>query len=202
MKSADVTIRPLTEDLMPELGRVLRGGWGAGCWCLYPRLDDATFQNMPGAGSVSDRRRKAMAALASRARAPGLLAFDGDEPVGWIAVAPRREFARIVTSRATPAVDACPVWVIPCVTVPKRARGRGIAIALIEAAVSFAGSHGASAVEAYPRAGNARTSDSNAYFGTEPMFRRAGFDIVRLPIEGLPRNWVPRLAMRRCIRPS
>ena len=31
-------IRPLTAARMDDLGRVLRGGWGAGCWCMYPRL--------------------------------------------------------------------------------------------------------------------------------------------------------------------
>jgi hypothetical protein len=60
---------------------------------------------------------------------------------------------------------------------------------------------GASVVEAYPRAGEDRTGDGNVYFGTEPMFRRAGFRVVREPLEGLPKNWVPRVAMR-ATRPS
>jgi GNAT superfamily N-acetyltransferase len=195
--AAGVTIRPLSSDLMPDLGRVLRGGWGAGCWCLYPRLTESCFKTMAGEGSMSDRRRAAMAALASGARSPGLLAFAGDEPAGWVAIAPRSEYARIVASRATPPVDDLPVWVIPCITVRKSMRGRGIALALIEAAVGFAREQGARAVEAYPRAGEARVSDASAYFGTEPMFRRAGFEVVRRPPEGQPRNHVLRLAMRR-----
>ena len=98
-----------------------------------------------------------MTKLARRRRAPGLLAFEGDEVVGWVAVAPRTEFARIENSRATPRVDDKDVWVIPCVTVRKTARGSGIASALIRAAAEYALEHGACAVEAYPRAGAVRT---------------------------------------------
>jgi GNAT superfamily N-acetyltransferase len=129
-----------------------------------------------------------MMKLAGRPRAPGLLAFEGDEPVGWIAIAPRTELARIEASRATPRVDDEDVWVIPCVTVRKAARGRGVALALIRAAVAYAAEQGAGAVEAYPRAGAMRTGDDNAYFGTEPLFRRAGFRVIRKPPDDRPRN--------------
>jgi GNAT superfamily N-acetyltransferase len=191
-----LVFRPLTPNLMDEFGAVLRGSWGTGCWCMYPRLTDAQTRQLPGRGSTNERRRAAMRKLAHRRRTPGLLAFDGDEPVGWIAIAPRTELARIEASRATPRVDSEDVWVIPCVTVNKSVRGRGIALALIRAAVAYAGEHGAPAVEAYPRAGAARTGDDNAYFGTEPLFRRAGFRVIRKPLADRPRNWVPRLTMR------
>ncbi len=181
---------------MDDLGRVLRGSWGAGCWCMFPRLTDAQLRELPGAGSTSQRRRDAMTALARRRRAPGLLAFADDEAVGWVAVAPRGELTRIDRSRATPRVDEVDVWVIPCVTVRKTARGRGVALAMIRAAVDYAMAHGASAVEAYPRAGAERTADDNAYVGTEPLFRRAGFKVVRKRLENLPRNWIPRVTMR------
>jgi GNAT superfamily N-acetyltransferase len=163
---------------------------------MYPRLTDAQLCELPGSGSANQRQRDAMTKLARRRRAPGLLAFEDDEPVGWIAVAPRSELGRIEASRATPRVDDENVWVIPCMTVRKTARGRGIAVALIRAAVAYATKNGAPAVEAYPRAGAIRTGDDNAYFGTEPLFRRAGFQIVREPLKNLPRNWIPRVAMR------
>jgi hypothetical protein len=76
------------------------------------------------------------------------------------------------------------------------ARGRGITLALIRAAVAYATAHGAPAVEAYPRAGATRTGDDNAYFGTEPFSQRAGLQVVRPPLEHRPRNWSPRVTMR------
>jgi GNAT superfamily N-acetyltransferase len=191
-----ISVRPLTVDLMDTLAVVLRGSWGSSCWCMHPRLTDAATWALPGEGTSSKRRHAAMRSLAARPLAPGLIAFEGAEPVGWIAIAPREELGRVDASRATPRLDDIAVWVIPCVTILKPARGKGIAIALIKAAVAFAGGHGAPMVEAYPRAGDVRTGDDNAYFGTEPLFRRAGFDLVRGPLENLPRNWTRRVTMR------
>src|SRR5262245_9917084 len=175
-----LSFRPLKPGLIDCMGQVLRGSWGSGCWCMFPRLGSSEAQGIGGRG-----RREAMTRIARRRRAPGLLAFEGDEPVGWIAIAPRREYRRIEASRVTPRVDDVRVWVIPCITVRPSARGRGIALALIRQAVAYARRHGAPAVEAYPRAGSARTKDDNAFFGTEPLFRRAGFRVIRKPAKGL-----------------
>jgi GNAT superfamily N-acetyltransferase len=195
-RATAISTRPLTRDLMEDLGLVLRGSWGSSCWCMHPRLNDAAMRALPGEGALAKRRRAAMTALSESDIAPGLIGFLNDEPVGWISVAPRGELGRVDASRATPRLDDEAVWVIPCVTVAKTARGKGVAIALIQAAVAHAGAHGAPIVEAYPRAGEARTSDDNAYFGTEPLFRRAGFEVVRGVLENLPRNWTPRVTMR------
>lgn len=187
---------PLTPELMSELGTVLSGGWGASCWCMYPRLTDRQIRELPGPGSANQRRRSAMTKLASHPCPPGLLAFEGDKAVGWIAIAPRSELGRIEASRATPRIDNKDVWVIPCITVHKSARGRGVALALIQAAVEYAIEKGAPAIEAYPRAGAERIGDNNAYFGTEPLFHRAGFRVIQEPLKNRPRSWIPRVTMR------
>ena len=119
-----LVLKRLTPRLMDCMGEVLRGSWGVGCWCMYPRLSGADMKQMRGPG-LNQRRRDAMTTLARRRRAPGLLAFEDDKPVGWIAIAPRTELRRIETSRATPRVDDVDVWVIPCITVSPNARSRG-----------------------------------------------------------------------------
>jgi GNAT superfamily N-acetyltransferase len=172
---------------MDDLGEVLRGSWGRGCWCMHPRQLGT---------SSTPQRKPAMTGLARRKRAPGLLAYVGKEPVGWVAIAPRPELARIEKSKATPRVDDVPVWVIPCITVRPSARGQGVAVELIRAAVAYAASQGAAAVEAYPRASNARIEDDLAFFGTERMFERAGFRVIAPPRRGLPKSWAPRVTMR------
>lgn len=189
-------LRPLTPRLIGDLGKVLRGGWGSSCWCMQPRLTDAAMKDLSGPGSANERRRAAMTRLSRRRCAPGLLAFEGDEPVGWVALAPRHELSRVERSRATPRIDDMDVWVIPCVTVAAGSRGRGIAATLIEAAVGYAFEKGAPAVEAYPRAGTLRTKDDNAYFGTETLFRRAGFKVIAKPQPNRPKNWIARVTMR------
>jgi GNAT superfamily N-acetyltransferase len=92
-------------------------------------------------------------------------------------------------------VDGAPVWVIPCLTVRTEARGQGVAVALIRAAVGYAASHGAPAVEAYPRADGTRVHDEWAFYGTEALFRKAGFKKVR-GVLAVPKGWTPRVTMR------
>lgn len=115
--------KPLAPELIDDMRTVLRGSWGSTCWCLFPRLTDAEMREVPGDGPLGARRREAMTKRAGGLPAPGLLAFEDEEPVGWIAVAPRNDLTRIVRSRATPPVDEERVWVIPCVTVRKSHRG-------------------------------------------------------------------------------
>ena len=105
-----IEFKPLTAERIGDLGTVLRGNFGAGCWCMFPRMTEAQTRELRDTGPVSVRRREAMTLLASREPAPGLLAYESGEVVGWIAVAPRSELTRIVRSRATPPVDDLPVW--------------------------------------------------------------------------------------------
>jgi GNAT superfamily N-acetyltransferase len=191
--AGELTIVPLTAARMDDLGKVLRGTWGSACWCMYPRL---TSQEERALAPSSDERRRRMTALARKRRAPGLLAYRAGEAVGWVAIAPRPELVRIDTSKGTPRVDAVNVWAIPCVTVLARARGAGVAVALIGAAVAYAKKHGAPAVEAYPRASDERVDDDMAYIGTRKLFHRAGFRAIREPPEDRPKNRIPRVTMR------
>ena len=199
---APVIVQRLTPARIDDLGAVLRGSWGAGCWCMFPRLGTEEARSLPGKGSETARRKAAMTGLARRRRAPGLLAYLDGEPVGWVAVAPRPELVRIERSRATPRIDDVPVWVIPCITVRPSARGQGVAVELIRAAVAYAGAQGAEAVEAYPRASNARVHDDQAFYGTEKLFRRAGFRVIAKPRRDLPKNWTPRVTMRATCAPD
>lgn len=181
---------------MDDMQEVLRGSWGSACFCMFPRLTARLRRELPGPSGFGTRNRRAMTALARKRRAPGLLAYVDGEVAGWIAIAPRPDMARIETSKATPRVDDVEVWVIPCITVRRRSRGRGVAQALIRAAVAYAAEQGAPAVEAYPRAGDVRVHDDFAFIGTEALFRKAGFRRIHGPLDPLPRGWTPRVTMR------
>ena len=200
-KSAnDLEIRPLMASRVDDVKVVTRGSWGASCWDLYPRFN-AKQQRERGIalqGAGTDARRRAVLATLARRRthAPGLVAYRDSEPVGFISLGPRYDFARIEASRATPRVDDIAAWVIPCITVRRGFRGSGVAIAMIRAAVAYATKRGAPAVEAYPRKDNARINDDFAFFGTEAMFRKAGFRQIRGPLADLPKTWTPRVTMR------
>ena len=167
---------------------------GSSCWDIWPRLTGAEHR-AEGLGGPSEKRRAKLTTLAKRRHAPGLLAYRGREAVGWISIGPRLDYHRVASSRATPPVDELRVWVIPCITVRKEAREQGVATALIRAAVSYATERGAPAVEAYPRADRQRVNDEWAFYGTEALFKKAGFKKVRglLPV---PKGWTPRVTMR------
>ena len=192
----ELTIVRLTPSRIDDMQEVLRGTWGSACYCMFPRLTAKTRRETPVPPGRGSPNRRLMTALARRRRAPGLLAYLDGEVAGWIAVAPRPELARVDGSKATPRVDDVPVWVIPCITVHGRVRGRGVAQALIRAAVAYAAEQGAPAVEAYPRESSERVHDDFAFIGTEALFRKAGFRRIRGSLQPLPRGWTPRVTMR------
>ncbi|MGC5401016.1 GNAT family N-acetyltransferase [Streptomyces sp. DT20] len=140
------------------------------CWCLSYRIPAKLSNELRGPA-----RSEYVAELCRKQPPPGVLAYDGGEPVGWAAVAPRSDtsFAR---SRKIPYVDDLPVWSLWCVRVRPGHRKKGISHALIAGAVEFARAQGAPAIEAYPLDnGDARVDLTMAYAGIRKNFERAGF---------------------------
>jgi GNAT superfamily N-acetyltransferase len=199
-RGSQLTIRPLTAARVDDVKTVTRGTWGSACWDLFPRYTAAQQRELGTANQGPKNeanRRAALAKLARRRKnSAGLVAYRGSEPIGFISLGPRFDFAVIERSKATPPVDDIPAWVIPCITVRRGHRGQGVAVAMIRAAVEYAGQRGAPAVEAYPRADGKRVHDDFAFFGTEAMFRKAGFRKVRGVLPRLPKGWTPRVTMR------
>jgi len=138
---------------------------------MWPRLPNAEFARGRGAGN----RRKLRRLVMTGAR-PGLIAYRGNEPVGWCAIAPREQYVRLAGSRVMAPVDDQPVWSVVCFFVTRAARGAGVTGALLRAAVAHARRHGARIVEGYPiEPGGKRLADTFAWFGLASAFRRAGF---------------------------
>ena len=106
---------------------------------------------------------------------PGLLAFAGGLPVGWCQVTPRRALPHLEGSRALARVDAAPVWSVSCFYVRRGHRRQGVMTALIGAAVTYARTQGAPALEAYPWDNAAKRGSAGAYTGVSSAFAKAGF---------------------------
>ena len=187
-----IEVRPATLDRFDDLATMVgpRRPDADVCWCLSHRLDSRTNRELRGR-----QRGEHVRELCARPVSPGVLAYDGDEVVGWAAVAPRAElpFAR---SRKIPQVDDLPVWSAWCLRVRPGHRGRGISLPLLEGAVAYARSCGAPAVEGYPvDNGGARVDLTMAYVGTRALFERAGYAKAADTTSVL--NGFPRLLMRR-----
>ena len=170
--TAELEIHPVTPDRWSDMVELFerrgpRGGHrntpAYGCWCMYWR--DRSLAH-------GTAKKRAMGRLVRAGREPGLLAYEGGDPVGWISVAPREEFEALLRSPQYRPHDGEEegVWSVVCVTIDKPARRRGVAGSLVDAAVRHAFARGAAAVEAYPH-----VSDGRDYMGSVPLYERGGF---------------------------
>lgn len=173
-------IHPLTADRVADLADLFgQGGDPRWCWCAYFRVRGRDWSNSTPAENRGVMEA-AVAANAAEGRAPGLVAYDGSEAVGWTSIGPREDYERLAYSTVLAPVDDTPVWSIVCFVVGRRSRGRGVAAALLDAAITYARDHGATVLEAYPVEvpEGARIPSANVYHGTLSMFERAGFEVV------------------------
>ncbi|TFV50341.1 GNAT family N-acetyltransferase [Blastococcus sp. TF02A-35] len=163
------------------------------CWCLSYRVPSK--ENLALAGPARGERVRQ---LVREDPPPGVLAYDGDEVVGWAAVHPRADTS-FATNRRIPRVDDLDVWSLWCVRVRPGHRRKGISHHLVAGAVEFARSKGAPAVEAYPVDNEGRKVDlTMAYVGTRALFERAGF--AKVADTGSVLNGFPRVLMRLDLR--
>jgi GNAT superfamily N-acetyltransferase len=180
MAVMDLDIRPLSPERIPDLAELFaQGGDPKWCWCTWYRLRNAGFSS----GSSESHRaalETATREAAAVGRGPGLLAYQGAEVIGWVSVGPREDYERLAHSKALYPVDDAPVWSIVCFVVGRRARGQGVAAALLDAAIDYAREQGATTLEAYPVEidEGRRIPSANVFKGTLGMFERAGFQVV------------------------
>lgn len=139
------------------------------------------------------KNKRDMRGIVASGRVPGLLAYEGSKPVGWLALGPREQYRRLEASRILKPVDARPVWSTPCFFTAKEARGRGVSTALLEAAAAYAKKKRAETLEGYPvETKGKKVPDAFVWWGLPGAFRKAGFKeaarrsknrpIMRLPL--------------------
>lgn len=143
------------------------------CFCLSHRIPAKLNRSL-----VGPERGEYVRGLCDRDIAPGVLAYDGDEVVGWAAVAPKADLP-LARSHKIPNVDDDGIWSLWCIRVRPGHRGRGVAKALIPGALDYALASGAPAVEGYPvDNGDSKVDLTMAYVGTRILFEAAGFAVV------------------------
>ena len=190
-----IEVKPATADRFDDVATMLgpKNPESSVCWCLSHRVDSRTNRELVGRA-----RGEFVRQLCGREVAPGVLAYEGDEVVGWAAVAPRSElpFAR---SRKIPHIDDLPAWSVWCIRVRPGFGGGGVSYALLDGAVGYARSQGAPVVEGYPVDNEGRKVDvTMAYVGTRTLFERAGF--VKVADTDAVSGGFPRVVMRLDLR--
>lgn len=174
---------PADEAPFADLQAVLGArGPGARCQCQRYRLQ-------PGesfAGTPVEVRVERLQDQTCGSPTSGLLAYDGELPVGWCAVAPRASYDGLVRvfrvpwegrdeDRADPGV-----WAVTCVFVRAGHRRAGVGRGLVAATVPHARAAGARALEGYPVTRTDVISEE-LHVGTLAMFEEAGFAVVARP---------------------
>jgi GNAT superfamily N-acetyltransferase len=138
---------------------------------MWWRLKRSEFERQKGPAN-----KESMRSLVVSDEVPGVLAYAGEEPVGWCAVAPRESYPVLERSRVLKRIDEKPVWSVTCLFVKKEHRNKGVSVQLLRAAVEYVKEQGGAVVEGYPvepKAG--RTADAFAWTGLVSAFRQAGF---------------------------
>jgi GNAT superfamily N-acetyltransferase len=168
-----------TEVLTPAAWKDVKTLFGprgacAGCWCMFWRLEKGErFDALKG-----EALRERFRAGVLNGRIQGVLAYEDAVPVGWATFGPRTSFARLDRSPSLACDDAERVWSIPCFYVRRDHRGRGVARALLDAALAEMRRRRAALVEGYPvkpPASGGLIPAAFAYTGTRSLFAAAGF---------------------------
>lgn len=169
------TYHPLTSERWPDLEKLF-GPRGAccGCWCMYWRLPRTQYEQQTG-----EPNRLSLKAMVDAGCVPGILAYSGDEPVGWCCIGPRQEFPTLGRSRVLKPVDEQPVWSVVCFFTARKMRRKGLTVELLKAAVEYARANGAQVVEGYPvEPKGGKSPDVFVYTGLFSAFKQAGFSEV------------------------
>lgn len=186
-QAGELRVVPASEATSEELALVFAGD-AARCRCQRFKMHGWIWRD-----STQEQRDAALeeqtgCGRPDAATTSGLVAYAGDEPVGWVAVEPRPAYPKLRTSRVPwtgrdeDRVDDG-VWSVTCFVVRKGFRGRGITYALARATVAHARERGARAVEGYPMVvppGKVVTW-GEMHVGARQVFEEAGFVQVSAP---------------------
>jgi GNAT superfamily N-acetyltransferase len=175
--AAAITVRALTPEDWPIVAKLF-GANGAcgGCWCMWWRVPRGgkLWKESQGA-----KNRDAFRRLIRAGKVHAVLAFAGDDPVGWCCFGPKETFPRMQRIRALQHESAEGTWSIVCFYIPSRWRCRGVATALVQAATTRALELGAKAAEGYPvvpKEEGSRMPGAFAWTGVPALFERAGYE--------------------------
>ena len=182
MDSLDLTFHPLTQKLWRDF-EMLFGDNGAcgGCWCMHWKLRGKAFSENKG-----ESNRQIQKSIVDAKIVPGLIAYSEGYPVGWVAVEPRSQYPKLAHSRVLKPIDDQEVWSVTCLFVEKKHRRKGVAVALLNAAVEHAQAHGAKIVEGYPIETKNEAPPVFIFTGTSSAFTQAGFVEVARPAPTRP----------------
>lgn len=183
-----IRVIPANEATWEDLQTVL-GTRGVACLCQcqrYKLRPRESFGSFPAEERAHRLREQVDPGQPGAQATAGLVAHLDDEPAGWCAVEPRPAYTGLVRNQRVPwegrAEDRTDtgVWAVTCFMTRAGFRKRGVAGALLAAAVEHARTRGARALEGYPIT-TTKVILEELHVGTVSMFAAAGFREVSHP---------------------
>jgi GNAT superfamily N-acetyltransferase len=181
------------EDIQAILGA---RGYAAACQCQRFKLGPHGWTAATRQERAENLREQTNCGRSRARSTSGLVAYLDDTPVGWCAVEPRIAYPRLLRLRGPfkgrdEDLQDGDVWSVTCFITRAGYRRRGVTYALARAAVEFARSRGASALEGYPMITQPDKDITwgELHVGSHWVFADAGFTEVSHPS-------VRRLVMR------
>ncbi|MBE0601796.1 MAG: GNAT family N-acetyltransferase [Firmicutes bacterium] len=174
------TIHPLTpqrvEDFFTFFEKVAFADhpeWGCDCYCCFFHAADREIWD----AATGERNRAVARDMILSGRMRGLLAYDGDKPVGWCHYDKLENLpgARLFYGDLASGNDHRAL--IACFTIAQGYRKQGIADRLLGAALEDLKALGVATVEAYPVVESG--SDEHNYHGPQTLYEKHGFTFVR-----------------------
>lgn len=183
-----IDVVPANEASWDDLQTVFGRGGAAKCQCQRIKLGDRAWFGMTVDERTHRLRDETDCGHPEAEETSGLVAYLDGEPVGWVAVEPRRNYRRLRGSSVPWAgrdedPDDPAVWAVVCFAIRAGYRGQGLTHPLARAAADFALARGATAVEGYPmvpRPGQT-VSWGEMNVGSRNAFLAAGFQEVSHP---------------------
>ena len=184
MLTGDLRIEPVTPGHVPALDELFSRGDPRNCQCAFLRMSADDF-DVADPVARRDIHLQAIRAAHRSGTKAGQIALDDHGPVGWVSLGPRSDFPRLEHTRLitatvadVPAV-AGELWSVVCFVIATRARRRGVATALLQAVVDWAGNQQIGVLEGYPVDTDGQKRPGAAlWHGTVGLFERAGFEVV------------------------
>lgn len=186
-----IVYHPLTADRWSDLEDLFgpERGANSGCWCLWPRVPNAEWQSLD-----RETRKARFRAVVEAGPPPGVLAYEDGRAVGWVSVGPRGTVIRFDRSRLSRDEVPDTVFAVTCFYVRSSHRKAGMMPLLLDAAITYAQEHGASAVDACPIDTERKLVWGEGFVGLYNVFQAAGFvEIARRS----PTRPLVRLELRR-----
>jgi GNAT superfamily N-acetyltransferase len=174
----NITISPVTPERSDDFFRFFEQvaytdhlEWGRECYCCFFHVaDKAVWEARTGADN-----RAIAAQMIKDGELRGLLAYDGDMPVGWCHYDRKSALPGLAVfyPELAAAGDPQETGAVVCFTVAQGYRGQGIARQLLTAACCELTELGCVVAEAYPLLRDSSVEEN--YHGTLGMYMSQGF---------------------------